>query len=129
MESSGSIDSVRILDVQKNVLPFYHAADIVLCPSLNEVLPLVICEAMAFEKPVVATSIDGIPEAITNGEEGFLIPPGDEQALYLALKKLLLEPNLMTTMGKKGRERVLRQFSFRTMSEKYRELFQSALKE
>jgi len=129
LESSGSIDSVRILDVQKNVLPFYHAADIVLCPSLNEVLPLVICEAMAFEKPVVATSIDGIPEAITNGEEGFLIPPGDEQALYLALKKLLLEPNLMTTMGKKGRERVLRQFSFRTMSEKYRELFQSALKE
>eukprot|EP00871_Galdieria_phlegrea_P001733 jgi/Galph1/2560/GphlegSOOS_G1194.1 len=127
LESSGTMDDVRILDVQKNVLPFYHAADVVLCPSLNEVLPLVICEAMAFEKPVVATRIDGIPEALTDGEEGFLISPGDPQALYSALKKLLLTPDLIWKMGKKGRDRVLRQFSFRTMANQYRTLFRECL--
>jgi glycosyltransferase involved in cell wall biosynthesis len=55
----------------------------VLQPSLNEVLPLCICEAMAFERPVIATRIDGIPEAIDDQKEGLLIPPADEVQISL----------------------------------------------
>ena len=47
------------------------AADVVVVPSLNEVLPLVICEAMAFERPVICSRIDAIPEAVSDNVEGF----------------------------------------------------------
>eukprot|EP00180_Rhodochaete_pulchella_P002532 Plantae.Rhodophyta-Rhodochaete_pulchella.ctg3883.p1 GENE.Plantae.Rhodophyta-Rhodochaete_pulchella.ctg3883~~Plantae.Rhodophyta-Rhodochaete_pulchella.ctg3883.p1 ORF type:complete len:620 (+),score=137.18 Plantae.Rhodophyta-Rhodochaete_pulchella.ctg3883:90-1862(+) len=121
LEASGSTHAAQILDVRKFVLPFYLAADVVVCPSINEVLPLVICEAMAFETPVVASRIDGIPEALTDGEEGFLISAGDPEELADRLAKLLTDPDLRQTMGKKGRQRVLSQFSFGTMSRHYRE--------
>lgn len=121
LEAVGAEDSTTILDVKKNVLPFYLAADIILCPSINEVLPLVICEAMAFERPVIATRIDGIPEALTDEVEGLLIEPGNPAALYDAIERLALDPDLCKKMGTAGRKRVLSQFSFSTMSKTYRE--------
>jgi len=121
LERSGGIKHTTILDVRKNVLPFYLAADVIVCPSINEVLPLVICEAMAFERPVVASRIDGIPEALTDNQEGFLVPPGDPDALYQKLAALLHDDRLREEMGKRGRERVLSQFSFSIMSRHYRE--------
>ncbi len=121
LEDNGCMELATILDVKKNVLPFYLAADIVLCPSINEVLPLVICEAMAFERPVIATRIDGIPEALTDGVEGLLIPPANPDALFNAIKKLASDPALRAEMGAAGRRRVLSQFSFSTMSRTYRE--------
>ena len=68
-----------MMDIQSEVLRFYMAADVVVVPSLNEVLPLVICEAMAFGRPVICSKIDGIPEAVTDGVEGFLVPPGNPE--------------------------------------------------
>ncbi|GAB0489537.1 hypothetical protein MMPV_000757 [Pyropia vietnamensis] len=127
LESSGSLDAVTILDVKKNVLPYYLAADMILCPSLNEVLPLVICEAMAFERPVIATAIDGIPEALSDGVEGFLIPPNDADALTEAMVKLVKDEGLRREMGQRGRARVLSQFSFETMSASYREIIKADL--
>lgn len=121
LSDAGVADLATVLDVRKNVLPFYLAADVVLCPSLNEVLPLVICEAMAFERPVIASRIDGIPEALSHGEEGFLIPPSDPSALYEAINRLAQDDDLRKRMGAAGRQRVLRQFSFKTMSTNYRD--------
>ena len=129
LQASGAAGDTVILEIQKNVLPYYHAADIVVVPSLNEVLPLVICEAMAFERPVVASRIDGIPEALTDGDEGYLVEPADDQVLYERLKQLALDDALRVRMGKKGRERVLKQFSFRAMAERYREVIEEARKE
>lgn len=124
LQSVGADVASKILDVKKNVLPYYLAADIILCPSMNEVLPLVICEAMAFERPVVATKIDGIPEAVTSGVEGLLIEPGNPAALSDAIEGLARDPDLCKRMGVAGRQRVLSQFSFRTMSKTYRETIQ-----
>lgn len=121
LSENGCENLATILDVRKNVLPFYLAADIILCPSLNEVLPLVICEGMAFERPVIATKIDGIPEALDDGKEGFLIPPANSGALAEAIMKLAADADLRASMGAAGRQRVLKQFSFSTMSKTYRE--------
>ena len=121
LESVGANEAATILDVKKNVLPYYLAADIVLCPSINEVLPLVICEAMAFERPVIATRIDGIPEAITNDKEGLLVEPGNPAELYDAIDRLARDPELRASMGRSGRQRVLSQFSFDIMSQNYRD--------
>lgn len=121
LEAVGADKASKILDVKKNVLPYYLAADIILCPSMNEVLPLVICEAMAFERPVIATAIDGIPEALTNEKEGLLIEPGNPAALCDAIERLAMDEELCRRMGAAGRKRVLEQFSFTTMSKTYRE--------
>ena len=98
------------------------AADVVLVPSLNEVLPLVICESMAFERPVVCSNIDAIPEALSDGVEGFLVPPGNADAIRDAVLRLYQSPELRKQMGAAGRARVLKQFSYEHMGECYREL-------
>jgi len=113
---------ITVMDIQAAVLQFYMAADVVLVPSLNEVLPLVICEAMAFERPVVCSRIDAIPEAVTDGVEGYLVPPGSPDAIRAAVLKLYRDPAICQRMGAAGRARVLRQFSYSRMGEHYREL-------
>lgn len=113
--------AARIIDVSKNVLGYYLAADMVLCPSMNEVLPLVICEAMAFERAVIASRIDGIPEAIEDGVEGLLIEAGNGAELYDGVMRLASDDALRERMGAAGRKRVLHQFSFEDMSRSYRE--------
>jgi len=113
---------VTIMDIQAEVLRFYMAADVIVVPSLNEVLPLVVCEGMAFERPVVCSRIDAIPEALDDGVEGFLIPAADSEALSSAVLKLRNSPELRRSMGKAGRARVLKQFSYHTMGKRYREL-------
>ena len=117
-----------LMDIQKNVLQFYMAADIVVVPSLNEVLPLVICEAMAFEKPVICSAIDAIPEAVSDNVEGLLVPPGDVKALKDAITKLYHDPALCQRLGAGGRRRVLNQFSYAHMCNLYRSLIQSGWK-
>lgn len=111
-----------IMDIQSSVVQFYLAADVVLVPSLNEVLPLVIGEAMAFRKPVICSSIDAIPEAVTDGVEGYLIPPADPEALSSAIKTLYDNPKLARQFGEAGRRRVERQFSYAFMCLRYREI-------
>ena len=113
---------ITIMDIQAAVLRFYMAADVVLVPSLNEVLPLVVCESMAFERPVVCSNIDAIPEALTDGVEGFLVPPGKAEAIRDAVLQLYQNPELRKQMGAAGRARVLKQFSYERMGERYREL-------
>ncbi|GAQ88838.1 hypothetical protein KFL_004630050 [Klebsormidium nitens] len=118
---AGLQDRVKILDCQDDVFPFYLAADVVLQPSLNEVLPLCICEAMAFERPVIATRIDGIPEALDHHREGLLIPPADEVALKLAIKSLVDNEDERVRLGVNGRKRVQEQFSYRNMINQYKD--------
>ena len=110
------------MDIQSSVVRFYLAADVVLVPSLNEVLPLVIGEAMAFRKPVICSAIDAIPEAVTDGVDGCLIPPADPEALGSAIKKIYDNPRLAQQLGEAGRKRVERQFSYAFMCLRYREI-------
>jgi len=120
---------ITLMDIQADVLRFYMAADVVLVPSLNEVLPLVICEAMAFERPVVCSAIDAIPEAVDDGVEGILVPPGDAAALSAAIHRLYQDPELRRKLGKAGRQRVLRQFSYDAMIARYGEVMDELIEE
>jgi len=113
------MERATILDIHAEVLKFYMAADVVLVPSKNEVLPLVIAEAQAFQKPVIASNIDGLPEAIDDGQEGLLVPPEDAVALRDAIYKVYADEDLRVRMGALGRVRALHQFSHAKMAEHY----------
>lgn len=81
-------------------------------PSLfGEGMPMVVLEAMSAGLPVVATRVEGIPEVVRDGQDGYLVAPGDPEALATALGKLLGNAEALRTQGQRGRERQIQQFS------------------
>lgn len=82
------------------------SAAIYVLPSYNEGLPMGVLEAMAAGLPIVATSIGGIPDAVTDGVEGFLVKPGDITSLVFAIKKLLINDEVRGKMGEAARKKV-----------------------
>lgn len=83
-----------------------NLADAYILPSYNEGLPISILEAMSYGLPTISTRVGGIPEIITDGVNGYLIIPGDKDAIYASIKKLLDNPELAKQMGAKSQERV-----------------------
>ena len=80
-------------------------------PSYNEGLPVSVLEAMAAGLPILSTPVGGIPEAVTDGVEGFLVEPGDVSALADRLDRLLGDAQLARTMGQAARHKVEVAFS------------------
>jgi len=83
----------------------FHAADVFVLPTQGDVQPIASIEAMAAGLPVVSTDIGAIPEVVSHGETGFLVPPGDEDALTRALTELVGDEELRRGMGERGRAR------------------------
>ena len=80
-------------------------------PSEIDKSPYSVLEGMFAGLPVVSTDVGGIPEMVVDGETGFLVPPGDTQAIAERLEVLARDPALRGSMGETGRERVLRRYS------------------
>src|SRR4029077_3292578 len=99
-------------------------------PSFAEGLPVVIMEAMAMQRPVIATSIAGIPELVISGDTGWLVPAGDAAALARAMRAALsASPEQLTGMGEKGRQRVLERHDVNREVEKLESFFRSSIDE
>jgi glycosyltransferase involved in cell wall biosynthesis len=110
-EQQGLGDRVRLLGHRDDVRRLIGDADVMVLPSHAEGLPLVVLEAMAAAKPVVATAVGGVPELVVDGETGLLVPPGDVEALTRALDDLLGDPDRARRLGEAGRRRALEKFS------------------
>jgi glycosyltransferase involved in cell wall biosynthesis len=74
-------------------------SDVYLLPSYSEGLPMSILEAMNAGLPVLSTPVGGIPEIVIDGLNGYLVKPGDEEALYDRLMRFVNQPDLVATMG------------------------------
>jgi len=83
--------------------PYIDRADVVIAPSRGEWTPLVLMEALARGKPVVATSVGGVPEVVRDGESGLLIAPESPAELADAIAQLLADPAAAGTMAERGR--------------------------
>jgi glycosyltransferase involved in cell wall biosynthesis len=122
--------NVRFLGYRADVADLLVASDVFVLASDWEGLPVSILEAMLCGLPVVATRVSGIPEAVTDGEEGWLVPPRDPARLAAAIGCLLDDPAAAIAMGRRGRQRVLRDFSLeraaRATADLYREVVQRA---
>jgi glycosyltransferase involved in cell wall biosynthesis len=87
------------------------AAVLYVLPSYNEGLPVSVLEAMAAGLPIVSTPVGGIPEAVTDGVEGYLVEPGNVQALADRMDRLLGDQDLAMRMGESARRKVELVFS------------------
>jgi glycosyltransferase involved in cell wall biosynthesis len=99
------------LGYQDDVAPFYAAFDALVLPSANEGTPVSVIEALAGSRPVVATRVGGVPDVVRDGVDGFLVEPGDVEALADRLGRLAADPELARRMGEAGRARVLERYS------------------
>ena len=87
------------------------AADIFCFPSWHEAFPLSVLEAMCAGLPIVATEVGGVPDAVTDGEGGRIVPPRDATALADALRPLLTDAGLRARMGQANRARWERDYT------------------
>ena len=95
-------------------------------PSVSrEGLPKALLEAMALKLPSIGTSVGGIPELITHGESGILVPPRDPEAIAHALLTLSSDPAAREALGRRGYETIRDKFDYRESARKTREIYRS----
>ena len=102
--------------------------DIYAFPSLAELFPFAILEAMAAGKPIVATNVGGVPEAVIDGVNGYMVPPRDPTSLAKAILRLINDPDKAREMGLKGRRLVEQRFSMDVITRKLNDVYELALK-
>jgi glycosyltransferase involved in cell wall biosynthesis len=113
--SLGIQDRLVFTGHRNDIRDMMAAMDIIVIPSLLEGFPMITLEAMAMEKPIVTTSIDGIMEQIRDGMEGLLIAPKSPPALAQAVKRLVDNPDYARSLGINARAKVVRDFSVHKM--------------
>jgi glycosyltransferase involved in cell wall biosynthesis len=126
-ERLGVRDRVVFTGPREDARDVLAEVDVVALPSWTEGLPLVVLEAMAQRRPVVATPVGGTPEVVVDGETGVLVPPRDPGALAAALRRLLDDADLRRRMGDAGYERVREHFSEETMARRVLAVYDKVL--
>ncbi|MGC8740480.1 MAG: glycosyltransferase [Candidatus Sumerlaeaceae bacterium] len=111
----GVAENICFLGPRQDIPRVLAAVDMLVSASHEEGFSNVILEAMAAGLPVVATRVGGNPEAVVDGETGYIVAPKDPTSLAAAIEKLAAEPDLARTMGEKGRVRVRANFSYEAM--------------
>jgi glycosyltransferase involved in cell wall biosynthesis len=100
-------------------------ADIFVLPSISESMPLSLLESMACGRACVASRVGGIPEIITNGQDGFLVAPANSKELADCLTRLADDSRLRAEFGRRARERIVNHFSLKDMVRQTRDMFVS----
>jgi glycosyltransferase involved in cell wall biosynthesis len=120
----GLSNRVKFFGIRENVADFYSCADIYVLSSAWEGFGLVVAEAMASERVVVATDSGGVKEVV--GDEGIVVRPGDPDALASAMRSALdLDSNAARTLGRLARERVVDNYSLDSVVAAWMKLYTS----
>jgi len=117
--------SVRFLGTRDDVPRLLSTSDVFALTSRNEASPVSILEAMSVGKPVVATNVGSIAEAVTDGRTGFLVPPGDAAAFSHRVVELIENPLRAQALGVAAREAVVAGWSVDAMVRRYERLIAS----
>jgi len=113
---------------RKDVPSCMAAMDCVVLPSLeNEATSQVLPQAMAMKKPVIATSIGGLPEVVIDGQTGLLVPPGDATALADAISRLHDDPDVTKQLAKRGHDYCHAHFTFEGMIDATERVYREVL--
>jgi len=112
----------------KDIEVAYKNADIYILPSYNEGLPMSILEAMTYCLPIISTPVGGIPEAVHDGVNGYLINPGDCKALAEKIELLATDKPLREQMGLASYKLVQEKFDINVIIKQLKEIYQDVLK-
>lgn len=124
----GIENQVDFLGDRLDVADLLAQSQIFILSTNYEGLPISILEAMRAGLPVIATSVNGIPEEVVDGETGLLVPRQDVQALVDALQTLIQSPELRQQMGKAGRQKFEQEFTIERMTSEIKALYEQILK-
>jgi glycosyltransferase involved in cell wall biosynthesis len=117
--------SVSFVGEQHDVSPFLQNADGFVMSSVSEGVPVSLLEAMSVGLPVVVTNIGGMPEVISHGGAGVMVPPKDPEALASAMLRLAHNPELSETLGRASLCEYEERFRPEIMAEEYNRLYHS----
>jgi glycosyltransferase involved in cell wall biosynthesis len=123
----GLADRVKLVGHVKDAPQFLRSLDVYVHPALVAGMPNAVLEAMACGVPVVATAVGGTPEAVVDGDTGWLVAPGDIEATTDRIARLLRDPAMRRRMGDAGRERAVAVFSVKSAATRLETLMRSAL--
>ncbi len=123
----GLTGTVHLTGFRTDAQAIIAAGDVFVMPSPAEPFGLVLLEAMALGKPIVAVCAGGPMEIVADGETGLLTPPADPPALAAAIVALLNDPARRTTLGRRGRERYERQFTADRMAREIAVIYRKVL--
>lgn len=123
----GLTERVTFAGLRRDVPQLLSAATISVMPSLNEALSNVVLESMAAGAPVVATRVGGTPEAISDGANGLLVPPGDARAMASAISALLRDRGRARRLGDAARQSIHERFSMARMVTATAQLYEALL--
>jgi glycosyltransferase involved in cell wall biosynthesis len=124
---AGLTDTVRLLGFIEDIPELLAAADIFCLPTYSEGLSIAIMEAMAAGLPFTASEVGGNLELIEDGTNGFVFPARDPAALAEALRPLLDDHELRTSIGERNRVRVGKLFTADRMAENYAQLYRDLM--
>ena len=127
VKSLGIANDVIFTGYRKDVAELLSVMDIFVLPSVKEGLPMVLLEAMAAKKPVVATRVGAVSKVISDNETGILVEPGDVSALQRTIGNLLKDTVKTQGLALKGYERVKKDFSSESMCREYLTLYRELL--
>ena len=122
-EQHGLSHRVHLLGLRRDIEDLQSAADIAAMPSYWEGLPLAVLEGMFGSNAILASDVGGIGEAVRDGIDGLLVPPGDVDHLAQALRYLLDNPEERRAMGQAAQKRALEKFSVAAMADQYEALY------
>ncbi|HLZ34215.1 MAG TPA: glycosyltransferase [Nitrospira sp.] len=126
-QSLGIVSRVVFAGVRRDIPRLLPLFDVFVLPSLYEGFGIAILEAMAAGRPVVATTVGGIPEFVRQGETGILVKPGDAASLANAISSLLQHPEQAREMGLRGQKVVRDHFGIATVVRQHEQVYESCL--
>jgi glycosyltransferase involved in cell wall biosynthesis len=121
--AAGLADRFVLAGFREDLDRFVPFFDLLALPSYTEGLPNVVLEALAAAVPVVATAVGGTPEVVEDGVTGYLVPPGNAEMLAERILDLLAFEANRRRLGRRGQERVRREFTFAAQAVQYQRLF------
>ncbi len=122
-----AMEQVHFLGSKADVTPYLRAADLFVLPSSREGLSVSMLEAMACALPAVVTRVGGAADVISDRESGWLVQPGDQDALVEGLVRLLKDEDLRRSMGNRARGRVLESYGLAHLGAQLRDAYDRLL--
>ncbi len=119
--------SVILLGLASDVRPLLGCMDVFVLTSHTEGLPNALMEAMAMERPIVATAVGGVPELVRDEIDGLLVQPGNPEAVANAVLRLLEQPDIAWAMARRAREHMRQDFSIAHMVSETTKIYDEVL--